>query len=961
MQFFKKSKSRAMTGFSLVEIIVVVLIVSILSAVAIPKYLATRNKAYYQTASNDGASMYQEITNVLSDTSPDFGSTNGTIAYDPTTNTVTIALGAGATSPGSFVEKLSNGTTVSGTTYASTLNWCIDVVNNSQHAIYNQDGSQSTWTSCPIGALSYSGSAFTIGTGGQVLSPVFGGGNGNGTKTYTVTSGSLPSILTLDPTAGTITGPASTAWNFIPTKVASGYFHVCALTSVGGVKCWGYNNDGELGNGANTTSSAPVDVTGLTSGVTNIAVGYYTSCALLSTGAVKCWGYGANGALGNGTTTSSNVPVQVTGLASGVASITAGNNSACVVTTGGGAKCWGLNNSGQLGNNSTKLTSTPVDVSGLTSGVASISTNGNESCAVTTGGGAKCWGLNANGQLGNNSTTQSLVPVDVTGLTSGVASISVGGTFSCALTTGGGAKCWGVNNSGQLGNGNNTQQLTAVDVTGLTSGVASLSSGNANVCALTTGGGAKCWGYAQYGQNGDGTIRDRNTPVDVTGLTSGVASITGGMFSTSCAILTTTVMKCWGFNNYGELGDGNVNSKFVPTALTVLTSGVAKIFVGIQHACAVTTTGGAKCWGANTSGQLGNGTTTSTSTPTDVTGLTSGVSSMALGNGFSCALLTTGAVKCWGTNGSGQLGNGNNTQQSTPVAVSGLSSGVTQITAGASHACAINASGGVVCWGIDLNYQLGDGLQVAKNTPTAVVGLASGVSQIAAENISTCALITATGGIKCWGGGTSGQLGNNTSADSSTIVDVTGLTSGVAKLADSSPMSQHTCAITTGGGLKCWGYNSNGQVGDGTSVNKLTPVDVTGLTSGVASVALNSNDTCAVLTSGAAQCWGYGQYGVIGDGTPTSRLTPTAVSGLSSGVSQIAAGSYSTCEVNTSNVPMCWGRDFFGELGDGAYVSNYQAVTTLQTGPQPGFPATITIQVSDTSGTTSTTLTLTAS
>jgi alpha-tubulin suppressor-like RCC1 family protein len=178
-----------------------------------------------------------------------------------------------------------------------------------------------------------------------------------------------------------------------------------------------------------------------------------------------CWGRNTHGELGNDTTDESDVPTDVSGLTSGVASVSAGGLETCAVTTSGGAKCWGTDGDGELGNNSTTESDVPVDVSGLTAGVASISA-GNHTCAVTTTGGVKCWGLNLHGELGNNSTVGSLVPVDVSGLTSGVSTVSNAGTgsFSCALTSSGGAKCWGSNGNGELGNNSTTDSEVPVDV-----------------------------------------------------------------------------------------------------------------------------------------------------------------------------------------------------------------------------------------------------------------------------------------------------------------------------------------------------------------------------------------------------------------------------------------------------------------------------------------------------------------
>ena len=179
---------------------------------------------------------------------------------------------------------------------------------------------------------------------------------------------------------------------------------------------------------------------------------------------------------------------------------------------------------GELGDETTTDRTTPVDVSGLTSGVAAVSAGGDHNCALTTAGGLKCWGVNG-GRLGDGTTTNRTTPVDVVGLTSGVAAVSAGGVHSCALTTAGGLKCWGVNSSGQLGDGTTTSSTTPVDVTGLTSGVAAVSAAGTNTCALTTAGGLKCWGANTLGQLGDGATLLRTTPVDVVGFAGVVPTL----------------------------------------------------------------------------------------------------------------------------------------------------------------------------------------------------------------------------------------------------------------------------------------------------------------------------------------------------------------------------------------------------------------------------------------------------
>lgn len=362
--------------------------------------------------------------------------------------------------------------------------------------------------------------------------------------------------------------------------------------------------------------------------------------------------------------------IVVNGASLDVVSIAAGQMFTCAVTTAGGAKCWGYNYSGQLGNGTNTNTTTPAAVSGLSSGVVTVSAGMDHVCALTTAGSVKCWGANSNSQLGNGTTTNSNVPVSVSGLT-GVASISAGMQHNCAVTTAGGAKCWGRNDAGQLGDGTSANSSVPVTVSGLNSGVATVDAGRLHTCAVTTAGGAKCWGYNPNGQLGNGTTTDSRVPVDVTGLTSGVASLSAGKSDDNvCAVTTAGGAKCWGYNGYGSLGNGTTTNSTLPVAVSGLTSGVASISVGGAHTCAVTTAGGAKCWGANYYGSLGNGTTTSSNVPVNVTGLTSGVETISAGlAGSHTCVSTAGGAKCWGFNNYGTLGSGSTTRSTVPVDV----------------------------------------------------------------------------------------------------------------------------------------------------------------------------------------------------------------------------------------------------------------------------------------------------
>ena len=251
-------------------------------------------------------------------------------------------------------------------------------------------------------------------------------------------------------------------------KVATGTSHSCALTIDGAVYCWGTNANGQLGDSTQTQRTIPVAVTGLGTGAgaTALVSGINHSCVVTSAGAVQCWGLNSNGQLGDNTTTQRLAPVTVTGLGagSGVIALAAGITHTCALTAAGAVQCWGANNLGQLGDNTTTQRLTPAPVSGLSSGVTAIVARSNHTCAITSGGAVQCWGSNSAGQLGDNTTTTRLTPVAVTGLNAGVKAIAVATAHSCAVTSAGGVQCWGNNTAGELGDTTTTPRLTPVQV-----------------------------------------------------------------------------------------------------------------------------------------------------------------------------------------------------------------------------------------------------------------------------------------------------------------------------------------------------------------------------------------------------------------------------------------------------------------------------------------------------------------
>ncbi|MDD5225316.1 MAG: fibronectin type III domain-containing protein [bacterium] len=345
----------------------------------------------------------------------------------------------------------------------------------------------------------------------------------------------------------------ATTFTWSGLNVSGGGNHTCATDTSNEPKCWGKNTQGQLGNGNNNDNYLPTDVTDL-SGISEIAGGYMHTCSLSNGGEVKCWGDNQVGQLGDNSTNTSNIPVNVSGLSGGVATISSGYIHSCAVTSDGRAKCWGFNQYGQIGNaTNNNYFTTPQDVYGVSSGATDISCGRDHTCAVINGG-AKCWGHNNDYQLGTNNNIDRSTPYSVIDAY-GVVAIAAGGNHSCALTNEGGVKCWGSNGRGELGTGDTYSYPTAMDVSGLFSGVSQITAGFYHTCALTTSGGVKCWGYNSKGELGDGTTTQSLIPIDVWGLSSGVVYISAGT-SDTCAVLQSGAVKCWGENNYGQLGIG---------------------------------------------------------------------------------------------------------------------------------------------------------------------------------------------------------------------------------------------------------------------------------------------------------------------------------------------------------------------------------------------------------------------
>jgi len=348
---------------------------------------------------------------------------------------------------------------------------------------------------------------------------------------------------------------------------------------------------------------------------------------------------------------------------------------------------------------------------------------------------------------------------------------------------------------------------------------------------------------------------------------------------------------------------------------------------GDAHGLAARPDGVVWAWGANSAGQLGDGTTTARSIPVMVTGLT-GVRAVAAGSHHSLALMTDGTLRAWGSGAQGQLGDGQTDTRTMPVAVASLSN-VVAVAASGQHSVALTADGLVWTWGSNNNGQLGDGTTTPRLVPVQVTGLTNAIG-ISAGTSHTLALDT-TGRVWAWGNNASGQLGDGTTT--SHLVPV--VVGGIAQVAQIAAGADSSYAVLADGAMRAWGDNASGQLGDGTLLRRLSPVPVLDVTL-LSQAAAGSGHALALDGAGGIWAWGGNAHGQLGDGTTTARSLALPVAGLPH-VVQAVAGAQHSLALTSDGTIWSWGRNTSGQLGDGTTVTRLMPVQVAG----PGFAWTL--------------------
>ena len=623
-----------------------------------------------------------------------------------------------------------------------------------------------------------------------------------------------------------------------------------------------------------------------------MATGSEHSCAVKKDGTLWCWGRNDNGQLGLGSKAPpfecgsyacQPSPVQVSALKAAVKAVFAGDAMTCAIETDGTTWCWGA---GILGDGTLQQSDLPVRLGALGSDAVRLSVRGSHSCALRKDGTLWCWGSNSSGQLGLGNTAGQQcayggtgcmpLPIASDAAGSDVTGFGVESGSTCALAKSGRVHCWGENASGQLGDGTNaTPKLQPVTtlLCGVTHGDTSAGTADGGIdagasgkctiealaladehsCARRADGTVTCWGANNHGELGTGEAGDsETTPVETLRIGATFSSIGSGHDHT-CGLQSNGSLWCWGYAPFGPLGGANGNGdcscEAAPAQVGTLGYDVASIGIGGGGGCAIKKDHSVWCWGSNTDGQLGIGSTADTANTAQVTDLAKSAVEVAVGETHACALKDDGTVWCWGANNLCQLGDGTTTApycggvncSTTPRKVDALGTDTKHLEAGGNTTCALRKDGTLWCWGSNVDGQLGVGVapeyggSTPCGAPAAVTALGNTVTAVALGSWHACA-VKKDHSLYCWGLAADGELGTGSAMGAQTCglssscepspVRVTSLAKTVV---DVEAAGSHTCARTTDG-VYCWGDNESGQVGDGTTATPIaTPALVNGL------------------------------------------------------------------------------------------------------------------------------------
>jgi alpha-tubulin suppressor-like RCC1 family protein len=737
-------------------------------------------------------------------------------------------------------------------------------------------------------------------------------------------------------------------------RISSGSAHALEIRG-GTLWACGNNTYGELGDGTTVSKSSPVQI-GTDNNWVTVSAGGYFSHAIKADGTMWAWGTNIGieggsyyGMLGIGSGGNQLVPVQV-GTDNNWVSVASGDYHSLALKSDGTLWAWGYNGEGELGIGSTACKNVPFQV-GTDNKWVYISAGGGHCNAIKSDGTLWGWGFNATGTIGDGTTAQRNSPVHI-GTDNKWVSVAATTYHTTGMKCDGTLWSWGITmNGGELGIAG-ANQLNSPTQIGTDNDWVSYFSSYSHCGAIKSNGTLWMWGTNTYGQIGNGLTATVNTPIQVGTATNWVsfgASAGGYYTAATYAVQSDGSLWAWGLNTSGQLGDGTLVSKHVPTQVNVTDNVIANMSSGSFHIVAVKTDGTLLSWGLNSKGQVGNGTTTNQSAPVQI-GTDNNWVSASGGYLHTVALKSNGTIWAWGYNLYGQLGNGTNTDVSVPTQI-GTDNKWSAIYAGGDFSMALKSDGTLWAWGSNARGELGDGTTTDENTPIQIgtdnkwVSLSPNGKQVMA--------IKSDGTLWAWGSNSYGQLGNGTNTDVSVPTQI-GTDNKWISVASG---GYSTIALKSDGTIWSCGRNDIGELGNGTYTNSNTLAQIgtdnnwmqlsvkgggyyyyspTTRQINISPPVLEVEHSLALKSNGTLWGWGQNGAGELGDGTFILQNSPEQIG--TDVYINTSVGSMQSFILKASRDPFCAaGNDSYSQLGDGGTTpqNTFICGTFLKPAPTP--------------------------